>query len=62
MKLRWLTMMNNVSRDEVVEYARTNQLSLPQAKDMLQDVTRPILQYETENGWYDVPHVVEYRE
>lgn len=65
MKLRYLTVMNHVTAEQVKRFAEVNQLSLMQAKAHLEDKSPTRLQYLPDGGtaldWTDVPFVTEYR-
>ena len=64
MKLRWVTKKNQVWASEVKEYCEDNNMRrLQEARDVLEDVEGPILQYfdEATGYWEDVEEVLEYR-
>ena len=63
MKLRHLTIQNHVTAETVKNYAHENQLTLMEAKRMLEAKSTTVLQFTNGLGeWVTVPHVVEYRE
>ena len=64
MKLRWVTRKNDVCASEIKDYFHDLHCRwLREAKDILEDVEGPILQYfdEATGYWEDVPEVLEYR-
>lgn len=63
-KLRWVTKKNRVKAVEIKEYFHNHHCRwLQEAKDILENVEGPILQYfdEATELWEDVPEVLEYR-
>lgn len=62
-KFRYYTIKTHVTAEQVKRYATMNQLSLMQAKRLLEKETATILQYWDGQTmeWIDVPYVTEYR-
>jgi hypothetical protein len=63
MKLRYYSQENKISREEVELFAATNQLSMMDAKQRLQNKSGYCLQYWDGHleQWFNVPYVTEYR-
>lgn len=66
MRLRWLTVKNQIDSEVARQFAKDNSLTFEQAVKMLEDATpRPILQYcpsgGTNQDWTNVPHITEFR-
>ena len=62
MKLRYLTIKTHVTAEEVSTYAHENQLTLMQAKNLLEKKTAPMLQYWDGQlmDWVIVPYETEF--
>jgi hypothetical protein len=63
MKIRYLTRQNQVTAEQVEQYAREHNLPKIVVKQQLENKVGPVLQYWNENtGWCDAESVTEYRE
>ena len=60
MKIRYLTKKNQVTAEQIENYAREHNLPKIMVKQQLENKIGPVLQYWDENtGWTDVEYVTE---